>query len=186
MRKTTKLLFKPHYWKSVYTDKRRVWRKSKLYKLYKKNTHSSHLTIAIILAVLFLSIVRVYAQPEPIQEVGIPIPKYERLEPIKAKKQAKVEYMAVKAEKPSVAPVQPTGECTGNKYADYIYMKESGCNPAAVNPAGCRGIGQACPGSKLPCEADLVCQHAYFTQYAADRYGGWEQAYNAWQSQGWW
>jgi hypothetical protein len=67
-----------------------------------------------------------------------------------------------------------------------IYMRESGCNPASVNGGGCRGIGQACPGSKLPCGADFACQHAWFTGYAMSRYGSWEAAWAAWQRQHWW
>lgn len=67
-----------------------------------------------------------------------------------------------------------------------IYMHESGCNPSAVNGAGCRGIGQACPGSKLPCGADFACQHAWFTAYAYAVYGSWENAWAAWQRKGWW
>lgn len=68
-----------------------------------------------------------------------------------------------------------------------IYMKESGNNPAAVNSIGCRGIGQACPGSKLPCsDSDYACQDAWFTNYAVTRYGGWDQAWQFWQSHHWW
>jgi hypothetical protein len=76
--------------------------------------------------------------------------------------------------------------CGDNSYAQFIYQHESGCNLNAVNAGGCRGIGQACPGSKLPCGADYACQNAFFTQYANDRYGGWSGAYSAWIAQGWW
>lgn len=76
--------------------------------------------------------------------------------------------------------------CGDNEYAHYIYMHESGCNPAAVNSIGCRGIGQACPGSKLPCGADYACQNAWFTDYANRAYGGWAGAYQAWLSKHWW
>lgn len=75
---------------------------------------------------------------------------------------------------------------TGNQFKDYIYMHESGCNPAAVNASGCRGLGQACPGDKLPCGADFACQDAYFTNYALGRYGSWEAAYNFWVANRWW
>ena len=68
-----------------------------------------------------------------------------------------------------------------------IYMKESGNNPAAINSIGCRGLGQACPGSKLPCsDTDYACQDAWFTNYAIQRYGGWEQAWVFWQANKWW
>lgn len=68
-----------------------------------------------------------------------------------------------------------------------IYLKESSNNPAAVNSIGCRGLGQACPGSKLPCsDTDYACQDAWFTNYAIQRYGGWDQAWNFWQQHHWW
>lgn len=90
----------------------------------------------------------------------------------------------------TAAPVKPTGGpiagCTGNADADWIYMKESGCNPSSVNSIGCRGIGQACPGSKLPCGADLACQHQYFSSYAIGRYGSWAAAKVFWISHHWW
>lgn len=75
---------------------------------------------------------------------------------------------------------------TGNQYKDYIYSHESGCRPEAVNSIGCRGIGQACPGTKLPCGADFACQDAYFTNYAMARYGSWEAAYRFWVANRWW
>jgi TolA-binding protein len=75
--------------------------------------------------------------------------------------------------------------CGDNEFANYIYMHESGCNPSSVNSIGCRGIGQACPGSKLPCGADYACQNAYFTTYA-NRYGGWAGAYSFWVTHHWW
>lgn len=67
-----------------------------------------------------------------------------------------------------------------------IYHHESGNNPSAVNSIGCRGIGQACPGSKLPCGADYACQDAWFTNYAMTRYGSWENAWVFWQQHSWW
>jgi hypothetical protein len=82
--------------------------------------------------------------------------------------------------------VAATGCNTGNQYKDYIYMKESGCNPSAVNSIGCRGIGQACPGNKLPCGADFDCQDAWFSNYAIQRYGSWEAAYAFWLNNHWW
>lgn len=68
----------------------------------------------------------------------------------------------------------------------YIYMKESGNNPAAVNSLGCRGLGQACPGSKLPCGNDYACQDAWFTNYMQGRYGTWENARAFHMANGWW
>lgn len=68
----------------------------------------------------------------------------------------------------------------------FIYSHESGNNPNAVNSIGCRGIGQACPGSKLPCDADYACQDAYFTNYAMTRYGSWANARAFWEANRWW
>lgn len=86
-----------------------------------------------------------------------------------------------------VAPLKPVSGCGDNYYANYIYMHESGCRTDAVNSQGCRGIGQACPGSKLPCtNSDYACQNAFFTKYAMDRYGSWEKAYNFWVANRWW
>jgi cell division protein FtsB len=76
--------------------------------------------------------------------------------------------------------------CGDNQYAQFIYQHESGCNLNAVNYLGCRGIGQACPGSKLPCGADYACQNAFFTNYALTRYGSWYNSYLFWLNNHWW
>jgi hypothetical protein len=83
-------------------------------------------------------------------------------------------------------PVVVTSGCGDNSYAHFIYMHESGCSTTSVNAGGCRGIGQACPGSKLPCGADYACQNAYFTRYALSTYGSWANAYNFWLGHNWW
>lgn len=82
--------------------------------------------------------------------------------------------------------VEASGSCGDNPYKQYIYQKESGCRTTAVNPIGCRGIGQACPGIKLPCGDDFACQDAWFSNYAIQRYGSWENAYNFWLKNHWW
>ncbi len=74
---------------------------------------------------------------------------------------------------------------------DFIITKESGWRVNAMNAAGCSGLGQACPGSKLAnaCpewQSDPICQMRFFTGYARGRYGSWVNAYNAWQVKGWW
>lgn len=74
-------------------------------------------------------------------------------------------------------------------YVDYIFSHESGWNAAVVSRNGYVGLGQtreatlaaACPNW----QNDPVCQTQFFSRYAG-RYGGWEGAYNAWQSKGWW
>lgn len=108
---------------------------------------------------------------------------------LQAKAKAKSDAANKVAQAASIASTKAyaaTGCNTGNKYKDFIYMKESTCNPAAVNSIGCRGIGQACPGTKLPCGADFACQDAWFTQYAMQRYGSWEAAYSFWIANNWW
>jgi len=97
----------------------------------------------------------------------------------------KLSKVAKKASGTQVA-VAGAGCNTGNKYKDFIYYKESTCNPRAVNSIGCRGIAQACPGSKLPCGDDFACQDAWFSNYAIQRYGSWENAYNWWLQNHWW
>lgn len=66
----------------------------------------------------------------------------------------------------------------------FIYNHESGNNPSRHNAAGCRGLGQACPGSKLPCsDMDYACQDNWFTYaYMVPRYGTWEAARAHWIS----
>lgn len=91
--------------------------------------------------------------------------------------------VAVQSEE--IPPSQPV-TCGDNTYANYIYMHESSCNVNAVNSIGCRGIGQACPGSKLPCGSDYECQNKWFTNYALTRYGSWKNAYETWLIQHWW
>lgn len=76
-------------------------------------------------------------------------------------------------------------------YVDYVISHESHWNPAALNAAGCAGLGQACPGSKLAAacpnwQSDPVCQLKFFNGYAVGRYGGWAGAYQKKVSAGWW
>ena len=87
---------------------------------------------------------------------------------------------------PKVEVQPPVDGCGDNEYAHFIYMKESGCRTTAVNSIGCRGIGQACPGSKLPCGDDYACQNAWFTNYALERYGSWANAHAFWLNNHWW
>ncbi len=76
-----------------------------------------------------------------------------------------------------VAPT-PVTNCGSNPYMAYIYQKESGCATNAVNPGGCTGLGQACPGSKLPCSLyDWTCQDDWFRSYAISTYGSIYNAY---------
>lgn len=87
---------------------------------------------------------------------------------------------------PDVSRIASALNCGDNIYKQYIYQKESGCNPSAVNSIGCRGVGQSCPGDKLPCGADFACQDKWFSNYAVTRYGSWKAAYNFWINNHWW
>lgn len=98
--------------------------------------------------------------------------------------------VATATRKVAAAPNVVAG-CGDNSYAQFIYGKESGCNLGAVNPGGCIGIGQSCPGgSGLAADCpdwrtNYACQNAHFTRYAA-KYGGWAGAYDFWLGHGWW
>ncbi|HMS92486.1 MAG TPA: hypothetical protein PKC05_03255 [Candidatus Saccharibacteria bacterium] len=110
-----------------------------------------------------------------------------RLQAIEAQKQAQAVQSTIVAQKaPVVAQNTPVDS---NSAKMFIYMKESGNNPQARNSAGCLGLGQACPGSKLlaVCPTlDYACEDAFFTNYALSRYGSWEGALAFWQSHHWW
>lgn len=69
-------------------------------------------------------------------------------------------------------------------YQDYVFSHESGWRTDAVNASsGACGLGQAWPCSKLPCpltKDGFDCQMSWFNNYAQQRFGGWEGAYNYW------
>lgn len=117
---------------------------------------------------------------------------YKALEVSKANEKAEKARLAQASQKipqavvPKASASPTNGNCGDNQYKQYIYMKESGCRTTAVNSIGCRGIGQACPGSKLPCGDDFACQDAWFSNYAIQRYGSWEKAYAFWLNNHWW
>lgn len=78
------------------------------------------------------------------------------------------------------------------QYVDYIIEHESGWNYHAVNASsGATGVCQALPGSRMATAGsdyldNPVTQLKWCHSYANERYGGWQQAYNAWRSQNWW
>ena len=76
-------------------------------------------------------------------------------------------------------PIEHHAESEADAKA-FIYHKESGNNPKAINSTGCRGLGQACPGTKLPCGDDYECQDEWFTGYMRNRYGSWVKAKQHW------
>jgi hypothetical protein len=90
---------------------------------------------------------------------------------------------------PVVAPAPVTGSvnCGSDAMMAYIYQVESGCRSWAINPGGCIGLGQACPGGKLPCGLyDWACQDAWFRSYAVSAYGSIYNAYIFRQNHNWW
>lgn len=109
-------------------------------------------------------------------------PKVERLTPEVAKVTESEPIVA------QTAPETPTMSVSEQEAKEFIYMKESGNNPQAVNSIGCVGIGQDCNGQLIKECPDLSysCEDAFFTRYAEARYGGWVQAYQAWLSKNWW
>lgn len=119
------------------------------------------------------------------REGGTEVTKPKLVQPLEASVLTEAVYLPTIVPKPVVATPVASG-CGNDPYMAYIYQHESGCNPSAVNSIGCRGIGQACPGSKLPCGADFACQDAWFKQYAISRYGSPYLAMLAWQGQLWW
>lgn len=75
-------------------------------------------------------------------------------------------------------------------YVDFVIDHESHWNVGSTNSGGCKGLGQACPGSKLVAacpnwDIDAACQLRFFSNYA-NKYGGWEGAYNFWVAHHWW
>lgn len=70
----------------------------------------------------------------------------------------------------------------------FIYLKESGNNPNAVNKSsGACGLAQALPCSKMNCSlGDYACQDAWATNYMQNRYGTWENAKAFWERNRYW
>lgn len=89
--------------------------------------------------------------------------------------------------KAETAPKQPENAPDAKSF---IYFKESGNRPTAVNASsGACGIGQALPCSKLKnvCpDMDYACQDQFFTKYMQNRYGTWENAKAFWLKNKWW
>jgi len=87
----------------------------------------------------------------------------------------------------AAVPPAPVTGCGSDPEMAYIYSVESGCNTGAYNYLGCRGLGQACPGSKLPCsDSDWTCQDNWFRNYAVERYGSINAAYLFRVAHNWW
>ena len=87
-----------------------------------------------------------------------------------------------------VAQATQTAPADSNSAKAFIYARESGNNPGAINrSSGACGLGQALPCSKMPCSlSDYACQDNFFTGYMQSRYGSWENAQAFWLSHHWW
>lgn len=103
---------------------------------------------------------------------------------LSAKKASKLQVAATSI--PTQGTASAASGCGSDPYMAYIYQHESGCSTTALNSIGCRGIAQACPGSKLPCGADFTCQDIWFKAYAIQRYGSTYNAYVFWLGNHWW
>jgi hypothetical protein len=120
--------------------------------------------------------------------------KYKQLEQSKAAEKARIAAEnAQKAAQASLAQrvVQtavPTAQAATGDAKAFIYAKESGNNPGAINASsGACGLGQALPCSKMPCSlSDYACQDNFFTGYMLHRYGSWENARAFWLAHRWW
>lgn len=105
-----------------------------------------------------------------------------RLEAARIAEAAKVVQIPAPAQIAITAPVDTSDAKL------FIYNKESGNNPNSINrSSGACGLGQALPCSKMGCAlGDYACQDAFFTKYAMNRYGSWENAKAFWLKNSWW
>jgi len=99
-----------------------------------------------------------------------------------------VEQIPTPAPKPAPTPPVAVVSVSEAEAKAFIYQKESGNNPGAVNASsGACGIGQALPCSKMPCSlSDYNCQDQFFTQYMLGRYKTWQAAKVWWDAKHWW
>lgn len=156
----------------------------------------------LITITIFLTSLCVLALPKaPIREAGLTLPtpiqsiakpttgavlaSFGEL-PVKDVPTPTPVVVAPKAPIAAPTPIPGVTNCGSDPYMAYIYQKESGCNTESVNSIGCRGLGQACPGSKLPCDNDWSCQDSWFRQYAVSRYGSIYAAYLFRTANNWW
>lgn len=81
---------------------------------------------------------------------------------------------------------------TDTQNASYIFQRESGCNPKAVNASsGAYGVCQALPGNKMASagsdwQTNPVTQMKWCNTYAKQRYGSWANAVAFWKTNKWW
>ena len=115
---------------------------------------------------------------------------------VKLEAQKKAQQQATLAKQTTV-----TGTCadwmraagiTDTQNAFYIFQRESGCNPKAVNvSSGAYGVCQALPGNKMASagsdwQTNPVTQMKWCNTYAKQRYGSWANAVAFWKTNKWW
>lgn len=117
-------------------------------------------------------------------------------EPVQAVVEQKTIVTPPPAEKPVTEPPvapKPTPKnypMPEDQAKAFIYQKESGNNPAAVNKSsGACGLGQSLPCSKMASvcpnwRTDYECQDRWFTGYMQNRYGSWSKAVSFWKCTG--
>lgn len=115
---------------------------------------------------------------------------------LKAKRQARLEQLALATKNPQIETVAVSGSCSewlasaGVKdlaNAQVLIARESGCNPNAVNPtSGACGVAQELPCGKSGCKlGDGACQVAWMNSYVLSRYGSWANAVAHSNAVGW-
>lgn len=113
---------------------------------------------------------------------------------LEAAQQAEQEKQAeeiVNTPKPVLQPNYTPSGCVNwhsdDYYLDKIIDYESGGNSCSINPGGCFGLLQACPGEPLreACGGDPSCQIAWFQ---ANKTGGrsWAEVWQHELTYGWW
>lgn len=88
---------------------------------------------------------------------------------------------------PQSAPGRVTEHVPAESEAEakaFIYFKESSNQLDAVNPYGCKGLGQDCNGQlHIECpkwRTDYACQDGFWERYMQRRYGSWQAAKAHW------
>lgn len=146
------------------------------------------LGLALTIVGLLQPITNIPKSPEVSAETNHAIVKTVKPENVPPAPQQQAEASPSPTPAPQPAPAPPAAAVSDSE-ADakaWIYNTESGNNPDSINSIGCRGIGQACPGGKLPCGDSYVCQDSYFTSYMQERYGSWAAAKAFHLQNGWW
>lgn len=153
-------------------------------------------TFIIVVAILVQPFI---AMPPTHQEVGRKLEKSEQVEipsyePYEQEKTAS--SISIKSEPKTAPSVAVSGTCedwmrqagvSDMVNAKILIMRESGCNPNAVNASsGACGLQQELPCGKSGCGlGNPVCQIKWMQNYCNQRYGSWAGAVAHSNSVGW-